>query len=160
LSPRRIVANWKGPGFVGYMSNQGILPLLVAAIAASVLLPCARAAEVAALAPAEAAARVAAGKAVLVDVREAGEWEATGVVASAHLLALSDLRGPRARWKPFLEANREKELIFYCRSGGRSGQAARLLAEEGFRTANAGGLKDWIADGQPLRKADEPPKTP
>jgi rhodanese-related sulfurtransferase len=117
------------------------------------------AAEVSSLTPADAAARVAAGTAVLVDVRETAEWNETGVVATAHLLALSDLRGPRAQWKTFLEANRGKELILYCRSGNRSGQAAQILAAEGFHVANAGGLKDWVAAGQPTRKADEPPST-
>jgi len=38
----------------------------------------------------------------------------------------------RRKWKPFLEKNRGKELIFYCLSGARSGSAARLLAKERF----------------------------
>jgi rhodanese-related sulfurtransferase len=111
-----------------------------------------------ALTPAEAAAHVQAGTAVLIDVREQSEWTATGVVATAHLRALSDLRGTRTTWKEFLEANRDKELILYCRSGNRSGQAAQVLAAEGFHVANAGGLRDWIAAGQPTRPASEPPK--
>ena len=106
-------------------------------------------ADVARLTPAEAAQRVAAGTAVLVDVREPGAE--TGVVAGAATLALSDLRGERRDWKPFLAANKERELILYCRSGNRSGQAARLLAAEGYRTANAGGLRDWSAAGQPVQ---------
>jgi rhodanese-related sulfurtransferase len=113
-------------------------------------------AEVSTLAPAEAAARVAAGTAVLVDVREPAEWQETGVVASAHQLALSDLRGERVQWRAFLAAHHDKEIILYCRSGNRSGQAAKLLAAEGFKTANAGGLRDWTAAGQPTRRADEP----
>ena len=108
-------------------------------------------ADVARLTPAEAAQRVAAGTAVLVDVREPGEWAETGVVAGAATLALSDLRGERRDWKPFLAANKERELILYCRSGNRSGQAARLLVAEGYRTANAGGLRDWSAAGQPVQ---------
>ena len=46
----------------------------------------ASAAEVARIAPAEAAKLVAAGKAVLVDVREPNEWLDTGVAAPAVLL--------------------------------------------------------------------------
>ncbi len=105
-------------------------------------------AEIARLSPAEAAQRVAAGTAVLIDVRESTEWAQTGIVAGATPLALSDLRGERRDWKPFLAANKDRELILYCRSGNRSGQAARLLAAEGYRTANAGGLRDWLAAGQ------------
>ena len=107
------------------------------------------------VAPAEAAQLVAAGKAVLIDVREPAEWSG-GVAAPATLLALSDLTGVRQDWKPFLEKNRDNELILYCRSGARSGHAARLLAGEGFKTANAGGFGDWQAAGLPVRKAAEP----
>jgi rhodanese-related sulfurtransferase len=103
------------------------------------------------VAPTEAAQLVADGKAVLVDVREPDEW-ADGVAAPGELLALSDLQGARQTWKPFLEKNRDKELILYCRSGGRSGRAAQLLASEGFRTTNAGGFGDWARAGLPVRK--------
>jgi len=101
--------------------------------------------------PAEAAQLVADGKAVLIDVREPDEW-ADGVAAPAELLALSDLTGPRKTWKPFLEKNRDRELLLYCLSGSRSSGAARLLAAEGFRTANAGSIHDWARTGLPVRK--------
>ena len=103
---------------------------------------------------AEAAKRVAGGQAVLVDVREPGEWASTGVAAPAVLLSLSDLQGPRTNWKLFLEENRGKELILYCRSGNRSGIAARILTKEGWTTANAGGFKDWSTAGLPVRSVN------
>jgi rhodanese-related sulfurtransferase len=103
------------------------------------------------VAPAEAAQLVADGKAVLIDVREPDEWT-DGVASPAALLALSDLTGPRRTWKPFLEKNRDKELILYCRSGGRSARAAQLLAAEGYHTANAGGFNDWARAGLPTRR--------
>jgi rhodanese-related sulfurtransferase len=103
------------------------------------------------VAPAEAAQLAAAGQAALIDVREPEEWT-DGVAAPAALLALSDLSGSRQKWKPFLEKNRDKELIFYCLSGARSGSAARLLAKEGFRTANAGSIYDWSGAGLPVAK--------
>jgi rhodanese-related sulfurtransferase len=100
--------------------------------------------------PAEAAARVAAGTAVLIDVREPGEW--TGGVAEPSLLcSLSDLRGARAQWKSVLEANRDKELILYCASGARSGIAAGMLRKEGFNAANCGGFGAWRSAGLPTR---------
>ena len=104
------------------------------------------------LTPAEAAAQLKAGGAVLIDVREPEEWAETGVAEPAVLLALSDLRGERTTWKPFLEKNRDKTLLLYCRSGGRSAKAAELLAKEGFKTANAGGFKAWSDAGLPVRK--------
>lgn len=104
------------------------------------------------MAPQAAAERVAAGNAVLVDVREPAEWADSGVAKPAVLLSLSDLRGDRAQWKKFLEQNKDKELILYCRSGNRSGIAAGILAKEGFKTANAGGFKEWVGAGLPVRQ--------
>lgn len=147
-------------GFTRHMNVVRRWVVLAASVAAVAVFSPSFAADVASLTPADAAARVAAGTAVLVDVREAAEWSETGVVATAQLLALSDLRGPRAHWKTFLEANRDKELILYCRSGNRSGQAAQILAAEGFRVANAGGFQAWVAAGQPTRQADAPARTP
>jgi len=103
--------------------------------------------------PAEAAARVAAGTAVLIDVREPGEWSG-GVAEPALLCSLSDLRGPRAQWKSVLEANRDKELILYCASGARSGIAAGILRKEGFNAVNCGGFGGWRGAGLPVRSSD------
>jgi len=102
---------------------------------------------------AEAAARVAAGTAVLIDVREPGEW-AGGVAEPALLCSLSDLRGARAQWKSVLEANRDKELILYCASGARSGLAAGMLRKEGFNAVNCGGFGGWRGAGLPVRSSD------
>jgi rhodanese-related sulfurtransferase len=99
--------------------------------------------------PAEAANRVAAGKAILIDVREPNEWTG-GVVTGVLLLPLSDLRGERKLWKPVLEASRDKALIVYCRSGNRSAQAVAILEKENFKATNAGGFADWKSAGQPV----------
>lgn len=104
--------------------------------------------------PAEALQRVESGRAVLIDVREPAEWAATGVAAPAALLSLSDLKGDRRAWTPYLEAHRGKELILYCRSGNRSGIAGRILADEGWTVANAGAFKTWQAAGLPVRQVE------
>ena len=103
------------------------------------------------LSPAEAGPRIRSGDAVLIDVREPGEW-AGGAAQKAILLSLSDLTTTRSQWRRFLAENAGKELLFYCASGGRSGIAARILGKEGFRTANTGGLSDWTASGWPIVK--------
>jgi rhodanese-related sulfurtransferase len=103
------------------------------------------------VAPQEAASLIADGSAVLVDVREPSEWE-QGVAEPANLLALSDLMGKRQMWEPFLARHRDRELILYCLSGGRSGSAARLLAGEGYRVANLGGFSAWRAAALPVRR--------
>ncbi len=111
----------------------------------------ASAAEVAKIAPADAAKLVADGKAVLVDVREPGECAESGVAAPAVLLPKSDFDGAQNDWKPFLEQNAGKEIILYCRSGNRSGKVAAILAEKGLKVANAGGFTDWQKAGLPTR---------
>ena len=104
--------------------------------------------------PQECADRVRAGDALLIDVREPGEWS-RGVAQGAALLPLSDLTGSRAQWGEFLTRAAGKEILVYCASGGRSGMAARILTAEGIRAANTGGLSDWAAAGWPIVK---PPK--
>ena len=106
------------------------------------------------MAPDEAAKRVKEGNALLIDVREPGEWADTGVAEPAVLLSLSDLRGDRTSWKSFLKENKDQELILYCRSGNRSGIAARILEKEGFKVSNAGGFKHWQKAGLPVRSVD------
>ena len=127
-----------------------LLLILVAVILVLVVTSRALAGDI--LPASEAASRVAAGTAVLVDVREPGEWADGWVAEPANLLSLSDLRGDRTGWKSFLAENKDKELILYCRSGNRSGIAARILTKEGFNVANAGGFRDWVAAGLPTRQ--------
>ena len=128
------------------------LHLLFATFITTAAIACA--AEAPKISPAEAAKLVADGKAVLVDVREPSEWAETGVAAPAVLLAKSDFDGVQKDWKPFLEKNTGKKIILYCRSGGRAGIVGAALAEKGLNVANAGGLKDWIGAGLPVRKLE------
>lgn len=104
-----------------------------------------------ALSLAEAKAALAAGTAVLIDLREPGEWTATGVAQQAARLPFSDLRGARAQWRPFLEQNKGRKLLLYCASGTRSGLAARQLRAEGFDAINAGSLRRWQNSGWPVQ---------
>jgi len=99
--------------------------------------------------PTECAARLRSGEACLIDVREADE-RADGVAEGAMLLPLSDLAGARTQWRPFLATVGQKELFLYCGAGVRSGMAARVLKNEGFRAANAGSFADWEAAGWPV----------
>ncbi len=100
---------------------------------------------------ADAHTKIAEGNAVLVDVREPAEWR-DGVAAPAELLPLSDLQGTRAKWKTFLAANKDKEILLYCVSGIRSGSAAMILKREGFKVANVGSYRRWAGAGLPTRK--------
>lgn len=102
----------------------------------------------------EAAKLVDSGKAVLVDCREPAEWADSGVAKPAVLLPKSDFDGDQKQWKEFLAANQGKQVLVYCRSGGRAGTIAAALNKQGVQAANVGGLKDWTAAGLPTRKPE------
>lgn len=48
----------------------------------------------------------------------------------------------------------EKPVLVYCRSGGRSGNAATMLGEMGFKKVVdlQGGITAWQAAGEPVQK--------
>jgi rhodanese-related sulfurtransferase len=85
---------------------------------------------------------------VLLDVRNADEWEA-GHAPSAQWIPLGELEG--ARFK--LPMNRR--IVCVCRSGARSARATEALTGWGFEAANmAGGMKSWAASGLPVVRDD------
>lgn len=100
---------------------------------------------------ATAAERVKTGSAVVVDVREPSEWM-DGVAEPAHLLSMSSLQSGSQKWNSFLEANKEKDILIYCKVGGRAGNVAQALKQYGFKTENLGGFSDWAGEGLPVRK--------
>ncbi len=85
---------------------------------------------------------VADGKAVLVDVREAGEWK-DGHLKGAKHLALSDIKAgvPADKLKDTLPAG--KVVYLHCASGRRCLTAADILKKQGY---DARPLKDGYED--------------
>jgi rhodanese-related sulfurtransferase len=85
---------------------------------------------------------VADGKAVLVDVREADEWQ-DGHLKGAKHLALSDLKAgvPADKLKETLPAG--SVVYLHCASGRRCLAAADLLKKRGY---DARPLKDGYTD--------------
>jgi len=84
----------------------------------------------------------------LIDVRQPEEHDA-GRIAGDRLVVLSDLAGAVD------SIDRERPVVFYCRSGARSAMATEAFRGAGFDAHNmAGGLLDWHAAGLPLEPAD------
>jgi rhodanese-related sulfurtransferase len=103
---------------------------------------------VADLTPRQVAELVAAGDAQLVDVREPYEHEAGRIAGDVHIV-LERLTAEAA------SIDRERPVVFYCRSGSRSDLAAQAFGASGYEAHNlAGGLKAWVADGLPIEPAD------
>ena len=88
---------------------------------------------------------------VLLDVRNADEWEA-GHAARAQWIPLGDLEAARFR----LPMNRR--IVCVCRSGVRSARATESLIAWGFDAANMeGGMKAWAASGLAVVRDDGTP---
>ena len=80
----------------------------------------------------------------LIDVRESYEHEAGAIAGDRHI-ALGDLSAQAA------SVDRDRPVIFYCRSGSRSAMATEAFRQAGFDAHNmTGGLLEWDAAGLPL----------
>jgi hydroxyacylglutathione hydrolase/adenylyltransferase/sulfurtransferase len=98
--------------------------------------------------PREVAELLAHGGVQLIDVRQAFENEA-GRIAGGRLIELGELVAQ------IDTIDREKPVVFYCRSGARSAMATEAFRGAGFDAHNmTGGLMDWEAAGLPLEPAD------
>ena len=85
----------------------------------------------------------------LVDVREPGEREAGRIPDDTAHIELNDLSEQAG------SLDRDRPLVFYCRSGSRSAMAAQAFAAAGFDAHNLdGGLEAWVAAGLPLDPPD------
>ena len=76
----------------------------------------------------------------LIDVRSADEFVGElGHIDGAELVELERVGAAADDW------NRNQHLVTVCRSGGRSGRAARLLEDMGFKNVSsmAGGMLAW-----------------
>jgi rhodanese-related sulfurtransferase len=95
----------------------------------------------------EVAELLAGGGIQLIDVRQAYEHEA-GRIPGDRLIELTELASEAHT------IERDKPVVFYCRTGSRSGMAADAFRVSGFDAHNLeGGLIDWLAAGLPIEPA-------
>lgn len=88
------------------------------------------------------------GSIQLVDVRQPHEHEA-GRIAGDRLIELSDLSSQATT------IDRDRPVVFYCRSGGRSAMATTAFEQAGYEAHNlAGGLLAWDQAGLALEPSD------
>ena len=83
----------------------------------------------------------------LIDVRTPGEYS-QGHLMGAKLLPLQELGSRVGSLDP------KKPLVVYCRSGGRSSQALKILLGQGFSEAKhmQGGISAWQGAGLPVTR--------
>ncbi len=101
----------------------------------------------------EAAAMMDQDDVLVVDVREDAELAESGKVKGAlHVpLATIELRADDTGPQHDRSFSKDKTIIVYCGSGGRSALAGKALLDLGYRDVrNLGGFNAWRESGRPV----------
>ena len=107
------------------------------------------------ISPQEARDMMVKGDTLVVDVRDGPEVQATGKVAGAVHVSRGMLEFRADPDLPSHDKNfsKDKAVIVYCASGGRSALAGKMLKDLGYaRVYNLGGFKDWADSGGAVDK--------
>ena len=107
------------------------------------------------ISPDDAKAMMAKGDVLVVDVRDPHEVQASGKVKGALNVSrgMIEFRAdPTAAYHDPAFA-KDKTIILYCASGGRSALSGKVLKEMGYtQVYNMGAFKDWAAAGGEIEK--------
>jgi hydroxyacylglutathione hydrolase len=97
--------------------------------------------------PAEAAQRVEAGEAVILDVRARSEWDEGHIPGAVHV-PLSTIQ------QHIADVPEGMPIILHCGGGGRSAVAASVLRSHGIHEVMnlTGGIDRWKKEGLPTEK--------
>jgi rhodanese-related sulfurtransferase len=109
--------------------------------------------------PAEGREMIAKPNTLIVDVRDASEVEQSGKVAGAINVSRGMLEFRADPQSPYHDKNfaKDKTLILYCASGGRSALSGKTLKDLGYeRVYNLGSFKDWAESGGAIDKPVKP----
>jgi rhodanese-related sulfurtransferase len=108
------------------------------------------------LSPAEAAEKIKAGNVLIVDVRDPPEVQQSGKIKGAVAVSRGMLEFRADPDTPYHNAafQRDKTVLVYCASGGRSALAGKRLKDMGYGTVyNIGGFKELAEAGLPTEPA-------
>jgi rhodanese-related sulfurtransferase len=98
----------------------------------------------------EAAALMADGTALVVDVRDAPELQAGGKVKGAVQVSRGMLEFRADPGSPYHDKafDPDRTVLVYCGAGSRAALAGKTLQDLGYRDVrNLGGFKDWADHG-------------
>jgi rhodanese-related sulfurtransferase len=107
------------------------------------------------ISPAQAHELIAKGNTLVVDVRDAPEVEQSGKVAGAVHIPRGMLEFRADPESPYHDQHfaKDKTVIVYCASGGRSALSGQALKELGYdQVYNMGAFKDWAEAGGAIDK--------
>ena len=109
--------------------------------------------------PAEAREMIGKPNTLVVDVRDAPDVEQSGKVAGAINVSRGMLEFRADPESPHHDKNfaKDKTLILYCASGGRSALSGKTLKDMGYeRVHNLGAFKEWAESGGAVDKPVKP----
>ena len=98
------------------------------------------------------------GDALFVDVRDADEVAKSGKIAGAVHVSrgMLEFRADPESQVHLPEFRRDRTIVLYCASGGRSALGGEALQELGFTDVrNLGGFKDWAENGLPVERGGD-----
>jgi rhodanese-related sulfurtransferase len=104
----------------------------------------------------EAAAMIAGGDVLVIDVRDGLEIQATGKIKGAKHIARGMLEFRADPDSPYYDQafDRNKTVLLYCASGGRSALAGKTLLDLGYKDVrNLGGFTEWADGGGAVENA-------
>jgi rhodanese-related sulfurtransferase len=105
--------------------------------------------------PQEAREMIAKQDALVVDVRDAPELQASGKVKGALHVSRGMLEFRADADTPYhnAEFRKDRPIILYCASGGRSALSGKVLKDMGYeKVYNLGAFKDWAEGGGEVDK--------
>jgi len=105
--------------------------------------------------PAQAKEMIGKGDTLVLDVRDAPEIEKSGKIHGAVNVSRGMLEFRADPDSPYHDKAfaKEKTVILYCASGGRSALAGKVLKDMGYaHVYNVGAFKDWVDAGGAIDK--------
>lgn len=108
------------------------------------------------LSPAEAAEKIKAGNVLIVDVRDPSEVQQSGKIQGAVNVSRGMLEFRADSETPYHNPafQKDKTVLVYCASGGRSALSGKRLKDMGYDTVyNIGGFKELTEAGLPTEPA-------
>src|SRR5207248_7549376 len=108
---------------------------------------------------AQAREMIAKGNTLVVDVRDPPEVQQSGKIAGAVHVSRGMLEFRADPESPYHDKAfaKDKAVILYCASGGRSALSGKTLKEMGYaKVYNLGAFKDWVESGGAVDKTETP----
>ena len=111
----------------------------------------------------EARRQAMSGDILLIDLRTPEEWRQSGIPDAAIGIDVS-AKDFGAKLMEAIGGDRTKPVALICRTGGRSGYASQILAQNGFTsiydvsegTHGSGAGPGWLRRGLPTRTPEQP----